>query len=148
MTALTIQDCMQRAFAPTPRGVAGLTEQLLRASAGGGLELERMGEQCICRCTVNGDTQETPVPLRPAAFQTVLAWIAELCQERSPGSVTPYGGECLLPIPGDPATVVWVHFVNTPEKQQLQLNGVTEQATEEAASILRPSQNGCPAGHT
>ncbi len=61
------------------------------------------------------------MPLPPAAFRTILARIAALCNERRPNSVTPYGGEGLLAVKGHPATVIQVAFVNTPDKQQLEL---------------------------
>jgi hypothetical protein len=124
ISSRTIQDRLRRAFAPTQRGIVGLTEQLLGACVGGDFVFERVKDRCICRCTVCGETQEAPVPLAPAAFRTILARIAALCNEHSPNSVTPYGGEGLLTVNGYPGTVVQVAFVNTTEKQQLELKSL------------------------
>ena len=121
ISSQTVHDCLRRAFAPTQRGIVGLTEQLLGACVGGDVEFERVEDRCVCRWTVSGETQEATVPLRPVAFRTILARIAVLCNEHSPNSVTPYGGEGLLTVKGHPATVVQVAFVNTPDKQQLEL---------------------------
>lgn len=146
----TVQDRLRRAFEPTRHGVAGLVEQMLVACAGADLAFERVGDRCVCRWSVGGDTHEVTVPLRPAAFRTVLARIATLCNERDPGSVTPYRGEGLLPIPGNPTALLRVHYVNTPENQQLELKGVIRTATEVAedkplvelshAEVVAPSQ--------
>lgn len=127
---LTVQDRLRRAFVPTRHGVVGQTDQLLAACGGADLAFERVGDRCVCRWTAGGDTQEVTLPLPPAAFRTVLARIATLCNERAPNSVTPYGGEGLLPVPGDPAALLRVNFVNTPEKQFLELKGVVRTVAE------------------
>src|SRR5262249_21839751 len=121
ISSQTVHDRLRRAFAPTQRGIIGLTEQLLGACIGGDVAFERVGERCVCRWTESGQTQVATVPLPPAAFRTILARIAVLCNERSPNSATPYGGAGLVAVKGQPATVVHVTFVNTPDKQQLEL---------------------------
>ena len=60
------------------------------------------------------------VPLPPAAFRTILAQVAALCNEYSPNAVTPYGGKGLLTVKGPPPTVVRVAFVNSPNEQRLE----------------------------
>jgi hypothetical protein len=102
----TADDRLRRAFAPTQGGIVGLTDQLLEACAGSDVEFKRVGNRCVCNWTVNGETKEEVVPLPPAAFRTVLARIAALCNEYSPNAVTPYGGEGLLTVKGPPPTVV------------------------------------------
>ena len=120
----TVQEGLRRAFAPTQRGIVGLTDQMLAACVGSDVEFERFGHRCVCRWTLNGNTEEAGVPLPPAAFRTILARIAVLCNERIPDSVTPYGGKGLLAVTGHPATVFQVGFFNTPEKQQLKLKSL------------------------
>ncbi len=127
----TIYERLQRAFRPTQRGVVGLTEQLLGACVGGEVELERVEDRCVYRWTEGGDTQEAPVPLAPAAFRTILARIAALCNERSPGSVSPYGGRGELVVG---ASEVFVKFINTAQAQKLEVksnpgwNGVPKES--------------------
>jgi hypothetical protein len=123
-----VQDCLRQAFATTPRGVVGLTEQLLGAFVGGDVEFERVGDHCVCRWSDSGDIQEATVPLPPAAFRTILARIAVLCNERSPHSVTPYGGKGLLTVNGEAEAFFQVAFVNTPEKQRLELKSLRLEA--------------------
>jgi hypothetical protein len=129
-----VHDYLQRAFAPTQRGIAGLTEQLLAACVGGNVEFERVEDRCVCRWTVSGDIQEAPAPVPPAAFRTILARIAVLCNQRNPNSVTPYGGQGLLALKGPPSTVFQVTFVNTPNKQQMTLKSLGAEALDAVAT--------------
>ena len=114
-------DRLRRAFAPTQGGIVGLTDQLLEACVGSDVEFKRVGNRCVCNWTVNGETKEDVMPLPPAAFRTVLARIATLCNKYSPKAVTPYGGDGLLTVEGPPPTVVRVAFVNTPDERRLEL---------------------------
>ncbi len=117
----TLPDWLQSAFTPTQHGVVGLTEQVLAACVGRDVAFKRVGDQCVCRWAVAQETQEVAVPLPPAAFRTLLARIAVLCNEHSPGSVTPYGGTGQLGVETRFPAVFQVAFVNTPGKQQLEL---------------------------
>ena len=47
--------------------------------------------------------------------------LAALCNEQSPGSVSPYGGEGELSIGTNPSAVFRVAFTNTPGEQVLEL---------------------------
>jgi hypothetical protein len=132
----TAHDRLQRAFVPTQGGIVGLTDQLLEACVGSDVEFKRVGDRCICNWTVGGETQEALVPLPPAAFRTILARIATLCNEHTPNAVTPYGGEGLLAVKGPPPTVVRVAFVNTPNEQRLEVRRDAEGS--------RPSLPGSP----
>jgi hypothetical protein len=117
----TADDRLRRAFAPTQGGIVGLADQLLAACVGSDVEFKRVGNRWVCNWTVNGETSEALVPLPPAAFRTILARIAVLCNEYSPNAVTPYGGEGLLTVTGPTPTVVRVAFVNTPNEQRLEV---------------------------
>lgn len=126
-----VSDRLRQAFTPTPLGVVGLTDQLLQACAGGDVVFERVGDRCVYRWTIDGDTQEGTLPLRPAAFRTILARVAALCNEQRPDSVTPYRGEGLVSVPGHPGELHRVRFINTPEQQQLTLNGTKQTSAVE-----------------
>jgi hypothetical protein len=117
----TADDRLRRAFAPTQGGIVGLTDQLLEACVGSDVEFKRVGNRCVCNWTVNGKTKEAPVPVPAAAFRTILARIAVLCNEFSPNAVSPYGGEGLLTVKGPPPMVLRVAFVNTPNEQRLEV---------------------------
>jgi hypothetical protein len=128
---------LRRAFAPTQGGIVGLTDQLLEACVDSDVEFKRIGNRCVCNWTVNGETKEALVPVPPAAFRTILARVAVLCNEYSPNAVTPYRGEGLLTVKGPPPTVVHVAFVNTPDEQRLEVK-------RNAAGNHRPSFHGGP----
>ena len=125
----TADDRLRRAFAPTQGGIVGLTDQLLEACVGSDVEFKRVGNRCVCHWTVGGETKEALVPLPPAAFRTILARVAALCNEYSPNAVSPYGGKGLLAVKGPPPTIVLVVFVNTPNEQRLQVRRNAEGAT-------------------
>ena len=138
-TPQTVHDFLRRAFAPTTRGVVGLTEQLLAACGEGDVEIERIGDRCVCRWSAGRETQDADAPLPATAFRTVLARIAALCNEHNAGSVSPYGGDGLLPVGGNPATAVRVTFVNTPAEQRVKLTNLGARAADvsERASAER-----------
>jgi hypothetical protein len=136
----TVHDRLQRAFRPTQGGVAGLTEQLLGACVGGDVEFERVGDRCFYRWTDEEGAQEFPLPLSPAAFRTILARVAALCNERSPESVSPYGGEGELVVG---AAEVFVRFTNTSQAQKLE---VKSGPGWNAASQPLPAKEGAAEG--
>ena len=112
-------------------GIVELTDQLLEACVGsrGGIQAGR--EPLRLRLDRQRRYKEGPlVPLPPAAFRTILARIAALCNQFSPNAVTPYGGEGLLTVKGPPATVVRVAFVNTPDEQLLKILGAPQEILE------------------
>jgi hypothetical protein len=117
----TVHDRLQLAFRPTQHGVVGLTEQLLGACVGGDVEFERVGDRCVYRWTEAGDTQEALVPFAPAAFRAIPARVAALCNDRSPGSVFPYGGEAELVVR---EAELLVKFINTADVQKLAVKNV------------------------
>lgn len=126
----TAHDCLRRAFAPTQGGIVGLTDQFLAACAGSDVEIRRVGDRLGCNWTINGETQAVSVPLPSAAFRTILARIAALCNDHRPNAVTPYGGTALLVVKGTPPRIVRVSFVNTPNEQRLEVKGVDQTAAE------------------
>jgi hypothetical protein len=115
----TVHDRLQCAFRPTPRGVVGLTEQLLEACVGADVEFDRVGDRCVYRWKEGGDTREAPLPLSPGAFRTILARVATLCNEKFPGSVSPYGGEGHLAVG---AAKIFVKFINAAGAQKLEVS--------------------------
>jgi hypothetical protein len=117
----TADDRQRRAFAPTQGGIVGLTDQLLEACVDSDVEFMRVGNRCVCHWTISGETKEALMPLPPAAFRTILARVAALCNEYSPNAVTPYRGEGMLTLKGSPPAIVHVAFVNTPDEQRFEV---------------------------
>jgi hypothetical protein len=54
-------------------------------------------------------------------FRDVLARLAVLCNERTPNSVSPYGGQGEVSVGPNPVAVFQVDFVNSPAEQRLHL---------------------------
>jgi hypothetical protein len=60
-------------------------------------------------------------PVSKYVFRAVLARVAAMCNERSPASVTPYGGSGELVWGAGKPVVFKATFVNTSERQKLEL---------------------------
>jgi hypothetical protein len=117
----SVETSLKLAFSPTDHGIAGLTEQLLKVCAYADVTFERIGDICVCRWAEDSENHEIQAPWAPAAFRSILARIAALCNEHSPNSVTPYGGDGIVAVDGPPAMSMQVSFVNTADEQHLKL---------------------------
>ena len=117
------------AFKPTDRGIVGLVDALLILSQDGGIQLEWRANTCRIRSLGAGQQDPTAIPLAQSVFRAILARIAELCNERSANSVSPYGGEGEVPLSTNPQFLLHVAFANTQNEQRLEvapLNGIQQ----------------------
>lgn len=115
---------LRTALTHPTRGIAGVVDDLLAACRESGLQLDWQTDRCRVR-SGGGDAEElVDVPLRRSVFRAILARVAALCNERSPNSVSPYGGQTELSLGANPARVVRVTFTNTPDEQRLELSQV------------------------
>jgi hypothetical protein len=96
-----------------------VVDDLLALARDQELYLEWRGGHCQVRQVASGEVVEVAMPR--SAFRAVLARVAALCNERIPGSVSPYGGDAELPPDAGMATLIRVSFVNTPAEQRVQL---------------------------
>src|SRR3954447_20214829 len=112
---------LQRAFEPNERGVVGLVDNLLDLCREQGLQLGWRDPRCHVRPLGPGPQESVELPLPKSAFRAILARLAALCNEQSPGSVSPYGSEGELSIGTNPSAVFRVAFTNTPGEQVLEL---------------------------
>jgi hypothetical protein len=116
-----LPDRLRAAFLPDGRGVVGVVSELLALCSEQGLRLEWHAGHCrVCPLT-NGQEVPTDVSLPRSAFRAILARVAALCNERSPGSVSPYGGEGEIGLGDDVPGLVQVRFTNTPAEQRLEM---------------------------
>src|SRR5947209_3628521 len=112
---------LHRTLAQPARGVVGLVDDLLALCPEHGLHLEWQTGHCRVR-SYGGDGEEpTDVPLGQSVFRAILARVAALCNERSPSSVSPYGGQGELSVGANPPAVFRVTFANTPDEHKLEL---------------------------
>ncbi len=120
---------LRHVLAHPQNGVAGLVDNLLAVCRAHGLQLDWQADRCRV-CVRGGDWEELDdVPLRKSEFRAILARLAALCNERTPNSVSPYGGQGELAVGANPPAVFRVTFTNTPAEQKLEL--LTEVAPED-----------------
>jgi hypothetical protein len=120
-TTSQVSDEFRRALVHPTRGVAGLVDDLLGVCQKHGLQLDWQADRCRVR-SFGGEWEElVDVPLRKSVFRAILARVAALCNERTPNSVSPYGGHGQLAVGADPRSVFRVTFANTPAEQKLEL---------------------------
>lgn len=114
----SVSERLERAFADPRLGVIGLVDELIAASRDQSIRLFWHAGRCRASLP-SGDRVEVAVPR--SVFRATLARVAALCDERSPGSVSPFGGRGEITVGGEPAMGVQVAFVNTPDVQSLEL---------------------------
>jgi hypothetical protein len=102
-------------------GVVGLVDDLLALCAEHGLELDWRAERLRVRSDTADWQELNDVPLRTSVFRAILARVAALCNEQSPGACSPYGGQAEISVGAEPASILRVVFTNTPGEQQLAL---------------------------
>jgi hypothetical protein len=124
------EDLIRPVFSPTQRGVAGLVDDLLRICRDRGLQLDWHAGQCRIRSIGVVPEEAIEVPLPRSVFRAILARLAALCDERGPGSVSPYGGEGELAVGVAPVILCAVTFTNTPGEQRVQLTRVEEKENQ------------------
>ena len=125
-TLSPLSEQLQRAFEPTGRGDVGLVDELLELCREQGLQLDWRDQQCRIR-SLDAEPQETvEVPLPKSVFRAILARAAVLCNECTPNSVSPYGGEGELAIGANSPTIFRVVFTNTPDEQRLEIRRVAD----------------------
>jgi hypothetical protein len=117
------------------RGVIGLVDELLRQCPEEGLRLEWQANGCRIRAFNGGSEVLLEKPLSKSVFRAILARVAALCNERTPNSVSPFGGQGELEVGTSPPEIVRVEFVNTTDEQGLVLIPVRSPANGRAADL-------------
>jgi hypothetical protein len=120
-TTSQLTGAFRSALEQPARGAVELVDDLLRLCPEPGLRLDWHADRCRIRPLTDGPEEVTDLPLRKSVFRAILARVAALCNEQSPGSVSPYGGQGEASIGADPPTVFRVSFANTPGEQWLNL---------------------------
>ena len=126
---------LQSAIEQPSRGVVGLVDDVLTVCWQHGLQLDWQAGHCRVRS--NGcDWEDLPgLTVRRSVLRAVLARVAALCNEHSPGSVSPYGGEGELSVGAGPSALFTAAFTNTPEDQRLELSPRAASATAEPPQV-------------
>jgi hypothetical protein len=115
------QEQLRKAFQPTGSGVVGVVDHLLGLCGEEGLRLDWHLDGCRVRLLGGASHDSFEVPLRKSFFRAILARMAALCNQRVPGSVSPYGGAGELTVGTEQPTLFRVVFTNTPDEQRLEV---------------------------
>lgn len=118
MSTSTVSSAILQIMLQPSGGIAGLVDEILAACRNDRVELRWQGGRCEIRSLDGSWSDVIDVPVRKSVFCAVLARMAAVCDQRAPGSVSPYGGEAELPI-GEPPDFMRVAFVNTAAEQKL-----------------------------
>ncbi len=116
----SLSERLRRALTTPVHGVLGLVDELLAASCEQDIHLGWQAGRCHVNIKV-GSLDQIEVPVPKSVIRAALARVAALCNERIPNSVSPYGGLGEVTVDTDPAKVIRIQFVNTPEEQRLDL---------------------------
>lgn len=113
---------IEDAFKPTPRGIIGLVDDLMRLAGQEGFRLNWHDGRCCVHAFGGEAREDAEVRVQKSVFRAVLARIAALCNEQSPNSVSPYGGEGELVASTSPPVRLRVTFANRHGEQRLQID--------------------------
>ncbi len=111
-------------------GIAEFVDDLLMVCRKYGLQLDWQVDHCRVRSFLGDWEERVDILLRKSVFRAILARLASLCNERTPDSVSPYGGQGELSAGSDPTGLFRVAIVNTPVTQKLELTTVTQPVVE------------------
>jgi hypothetical protein len=119
-----------------------LVDELLTASREHEIQLGWQAGRCQVNIPQADPPERIEVAVQKSVMRAVLARVAVLCNERVPNSVSPYRGRGEVAI--DPATVLRVNFVNTPDEQTLELSpaGLTSPQQAEGPSPAAVEKSG------
>jgi hypothetical protein len=114
-------EALRRVLLKPTGGVVGLVKDLLSVCQEYRLRLDWQ-PVCYRVRPAHGEWEElTGVRLPTTVFRALLARLAALCNDRTPDSVSPYGGSGKLSAGTNPRVVFSLDFVNTAAQQRLEL---------------------------
>lgn len=122
-------ELIEQIIANPTGGVVGVVDGLLAACREHRLHIDWQNDACRVRAGEGEWEHLTPVPIRKSGFRAILARLGAICNEQTPDSVSPYGGEGELTVGSNPVVVVHLSFTNTTAEQRLELHTGTPAAT-------------------
>jgi hypothetical protein len=131
-------------FAQPARELAGMVDDLLAVCSEHDLELDWRADCCRVRSRTEDWRDVGDQPLRRSAFRGLLARLSALCNERRPGSCSPYGGEGEIAVGG---AVFRLVFTNTPAEQRLHLTKDGRTLPPTSGEMLTMPEIGEQTGH-
>jgi hypothetical protein len=137
-TAPNLSGMLGHLLGEPTRGVVGLVDDLLRLCQEHSLQVECQAGRCRVRPPGGGWEEWVEVPLRKSVVRAMLARLAALCNERTPNSVSPYGGKGRLSAGANPPAVFTVAFTNTLAEQQFELSPEPGREARQAPLVDAP----------
>jgi hypothetical protein len=131
-------------FAQPARDLVGMVDDLLAVCSEHDLELDWRADGCRVRSRTGDWRDVDDQPLRRSSVRGLLARLAALCNERQPGSCSPYGGQGEIAVG---AAVFRLVFTNTPAEQRLQLTRDRRTLPPPSGETLMMPEIGKQTGH-
>jgi len=120
-TTSEFSSALRRAVDKSSPGIVSFVDAVLNLCREHNLQLDWQVGRCLVR-PPGGEWEEmADVPVRKSVFRAILARVAVVCCEKSPNTMSPYGGQARLTVGENPAVVFHVVMANTPANQRLQL---------------------------
>ncbi len=101
--------------------VIEFVDALLKVCQEQRLHVRWQTDGCRIRSLRGGRQEQIAESLPKARFRAILARVAALCNDHSPDSISPYGGQGTLALASDRKPAIRVLFANTPDEQWLDL---------------------------
>jgi len=111
-------------------GIVGLVDDLLVVCSEHGLQLDWQANRCRFRSSGANWEELTDLALPKSVFRAIIARVAALCNERTPNSVSPYGGNGKLVVGANAKNTLDVAFDNTSGSQKLELFAPISEPTD------------------
>jgi hypothetical protein len=143
-TVFSPTEAIRVVFAQPARDLAGMVDDLLAVCSEHDLELDWRADCCRVRSRTEDWRDLDDQPLRRSSFRGLLARLAALCNERRPGSCSPYGGQGEIAVSG---AVFRFVFTNTPAEQRLQLTRDRRTLPLTSGETLMMPEIGTQTGH-
>jgi hypothetical protein len=126
-TTSQISAILRRVLERPSRDVVGMANDLLSACQEQALQLDGQADCLRIRPLAGGSEEAIDNPFRKSVFRAIVARLAALCNERNPGSVSPYGGQGRLSVGANPSALIDVTFSNTSDEQWFKLTPLAGQ---------------------
>src|SRR5262249_12559212 len=130
----SLAERLRQVLTTPSHGVLGLVDDLLAMSCEQAIRLDWQAGRCHVSIMESDAPDQIEVPVQKPAIRAALARLAALCNEQMPNSVSPYSGQGEVRVDADPAKLIRITFVNTPEEQRVELIPVQIEAAPRAGA--------------
>jgi hypothetical protein len=115
------QVALRQAIEHPKDGFVGIVNDMLSVCRDHALQIDWRDNRCHIKSVRDESEAVLEMPLRKSIFRAILARVATLCDEQSPGTFSPYGGSGTLVVGSDARLIIQASWVNTTVEQCLNL---------------------------